>query len=79
VVFTVPDALNSIMLNNQKIMYDLFFRSASETLKEFSADQKFLGGRIGFITVLHTWGQNLAYHPHIHCIVTGGGLSDDFL
>ena len=77
VVFTVPDTLNSIMLNNQKIMYDLFFRCVSETLKELSADKKYIGARTGFITILHTWGQNLSYHPHIHCIVTGGGLSDD--
>ena len=77
VVFTIPDSLNSIILNNQKIMYDHFFRSVAETLKLLSADKKYIGGRIGFITVLHTWGQNLSYHPHIHCIVTGGGLSDD--
>jgi len=77
VVFTIPDSLNSILLNNQKIMYDLFFRCVSETLKELSADIKFIGARIGFITVLHTWGQNLSYHPHIHCIVTGGGLSNN--
>ncbi len=77
VVFTVPVEVNPLMLNNQKTMYDLFFRCVSETLKELSADTKYLGARIGFITVLHTWGQNLSYHPHIHCIVTGGGLSDD--
>ncbi len=77
VVFTLPSEINSLMLNNQKSLYDLFFLCVSETLKELSADQKLLGARIGFITVLHTWGQNLAYHPHIHCIVTGGGLSDN--
>ena len=77
VVFTIPDSLNSILLNNQKIMYDLFFRSVSETLKKLSADKKHIGARIGFIAVLHTWGQNLSYHPHVHCIVTGGGLSNN--
>jgi hypothetical protein len=77
VVFTIPDSLNPIMLNNQRIMYDLFFRSVSETLKELATDKKHIGARIGFIAVLHTWGQNLSYHPHIHRIVTGGGLSDD--
>jgi len=77
VVFTIPDSLNSIFLNNQKLMYDLFFRSVSETLKELAEDKKYIGALIGFIAVLHTWGQNLMYHPHIHCIVTGGGLSDN--
>jgi len=77
VVFTIPDSLNTILLNNQKRMYDLFFRSVSETLKELSADESHIGALIGFIAVLHTWGQNLSYHPHIHCIVTGGGLSPD--
>ncbi len=77
VVFTLPSEINSLMLNNQKIMYDLFFRCVSETLKELSADKKYIGARIGFITVLHTWGQNILYHPHVHCIVTGGGLSNN--
>ena len=77
VVFTIPDTLHSIALNNQKIVYNILFRSASETLKKFSSDKKYLGAKIGFIQVLHTWGQNLMYHPHVHCIVTGGGLSED--
>jgi hypothetical protein len=62
---------------NQKIMYDLLFRCVSETLTELSNDPKHLGARIGFISILHTWGQNLMHHPHIHCIVTGGGLSPE--
>jgi hypothetical protein len=77
VVFTIPDSLNPLLLNNQKIMYDMFFRSVSETLRKLSGDKKYIAALIGFIAVLHTWGQNLSYHPHIHCIVTGGGLSDD--
>ncbi len=77
VVFTIPDSLNSLMLNNQEQLYNIFFRSISETLKELAADKKHIGALIGFIGVLHTWGQSLPYHPHIHCIVTGGGLSDD--
>jgi hypothetical protein len=77
VVFTIPDSLNSILLNNQKIMYDIFFRSVSETLKELAADKKYIKALIGFITILHSWGQNVSYHPHVHCIVTGGGLSAD--
>jgi hypothetical protein len=60
---------------NQKVMYDLMFRSVSETLTELSDNPKHLGARIGFMGVLHTWGQNLMDHPHIHCVVTGGGLS----
>ena len=77
VVFTLPDSLNSILLNNQKLMYDIFFRCVSETLKELGTDKKWIGALIGFIAVFHTWGQSLIYHPHIHCIVTGGGLSFD--
>lgn len=76
IVFTIPSEINALMLNNQKLLYDIFFNCVSETLKDISNEKKFLGARIGFITVLHTWGQNLSYHPHIHCIVTGGGLSD---
>ncbi len=77
VVFTIPDDLNPIALRNQRIIYNILFRSVSETLKDLSRDNKYKTGRIGFICVLHTWGQNLSDHPHIHCIVTGGGLSDD--
>src|SRR5208283_1974473 len=75
VVFTIPSELNTVALRNPKIMYDLLFRSASETLIELGNDR--LGARIGFIGILHTWGQNLMDHPHIHCVVTGGGLSSD--
>ena len=58
-------------------MYDILFQSSARTLKELSEDPDYLGARIGFISILHTWGQNLMDHPHIHCIVTGGGLSSD--
>jgi hypothetical protein len=77
VVFTVPDSLNPIALQNQKAFYSLLFKAASETLLELSRDPKYLGAEIGFISVLHTWGQNLMDHPHVHCIVPGGGLSFD--
>ncbi len=77
VVFTIPSELNPLVLNNQKIMYNLLFRSVSETLTKLGNDPKHLGARIGFIGILHTWGQNLVDHPHIHCVVTGGGLSCD--
>lgn len=75
VVLTIPSELNSIVFQNQKVMYNLLFKSASETLKELAADKKYLGAKIGFTSILHTWGQNLMHHPHIHCIVPGGGLN----
>lgn len=77
VVFTIPDALNPLTLRNQKELYTILFKSVSETLLELGKDLKYLGADIGFIGVLHTWGQNLMDHPHIHCIVPGGGLSLD--
>ncbi len=77
VVFTIPSELNPLVLSNQKVMYDLLFRSVSETLTKLGNDPKHLGARIGFIGILHTWGQNLMEHPHIHCVVSGGGVSHD--
>jgi Putative transposase/Transposase zinc-binding domain len=77
VVFTIPSELNPLVSMNQTVMYDLLFRSVSETIEELAYDPKHLGARIGVIGILHTWGQNLMDHPHIHCIVTGGGLSPD--
>ncbi len=77
VVFTLPSELNHLALLNQKVLYDLLFRSASETLMQLAQDPKHLGATVGVIGILHTWGQNLMHHPHIHCIVTGGGLSSD--
>ena len=73
VVFTVPHQLNPFALRNKKVFYDLMFRAVKETLLQLAADSKRLGADIGFVTVLHTWGQNLCDHPHIHCIVPGGG------
>jgi hypothetical protein len=75
VVFTVPDDLRSVFYQNQVILYPLMFQAVSETLKELAANKKYLGAQLGFTAVLHTWGQNLSYHPHIHCIVPAGGLS----
>lgn len=77
VVFTIPSELNPLVLMNQKVMYNILFRSVSETLTELAGNPKHLGARIGFIGILHTWGQNLMDHPHIHCVVTGGGLSSN--
>ena len=77
VVFTIPAKLNPLALRNKSVFYNILFRSVSETLFDLARDPKHLGGEIGFICILHTWGQNLMDHPHIHCIVTGGGLSPD--
>jgi hypothetical protein len=73
VVFTLPDELNPLALRNREVVYNILFRAASETLVELA--KRRLGVKIGFIAVLHTWGQNLMDHPHLHCIVSGGGLS----
>lgn len=75
VVFTVPSELNPVFLKNQKLMYTLLFKTVSETVFELCDDKKYLGAKPGITAALHTWGQNLSYHPHIHLIVTGGGLS----
>lgn len=77
VVFTVPSELNPLFIMNPRVMCNLLFRSASETLLELADNPKHLGARIGFMVILHTWGQNLMEHPHVHCVVTGGGLSPD--
>lgn len=77
IVFTLPDTLNSLCLLSPSFMYDLLFECASKTLIELSSDQKYLGARIGFTAVLHTWGSNLCLHPHLHCIVTSGGMDSN--
>jgi hypothetical protein len=77
VVFTLPDGIASIARQNKKVVYNILFRAASETLRCIAADPKHLGAKIGFLAVLHTWGQNLLFHPHLHCVVPGGGLSPD--
>jgi hypothetical protein len=75
VVFTVPQQLRAIALRNQRLIYGILFEAASQTLLQLSRDPKHLGADVGFTAVLHTWSQTLAYHPHLHCIVTGGGLT----
>lgn len=74
VVFTVPDELGPLIYSNQKLLYDALYHAASETLDELSMDSKHLGAKIGYICILHTWGSEMNYHPHIHTIVLGGGL-----
>lgn len=77
VVFTIPHELSWLALQNKKVVYDLLFRASAATLLEIAADPKHLGAEIGFLSVLHTWGQNLQHHPHVHCVVPAGGLSRD--
>jgi len=77
VVFTVPEEIAAIAYQNKEVVYDILFRATSETLRTIAADPKHLGAEIGFFAVLHSWGQNLMFHPHLHCVVPGGGLSPD--
>jgi len=77
VVFTLPHDLSWLALQNKKVVYDLLFRASAATLLEVAADPKHLGAAIGFLSVLHTWGQNLLHHPHVHCVIPVGGLSLD--
>jgi Putative transposase/Transposase zinc-binding domain len=77
IVFTVPDEIATIAYQNKEVVYDILFHTSAETLKTIAADAKHLGAEIGFFAVLHTWGQNLLHHPHLHCVVPGGGLSPD--
>jgi hypothetical protein len=77
VVFTVPEAVAQIAFHNPEIVYAILFRAASQTLLTVAADPQHLGATLGFFAVLHTWGQNLLHHPHLHCVIPGGGLSPD--
>jgi hypothetical protein len=77
VVFTIPEQLNGLALQNQKIVFKLLFQASARTLLTIARDPKHLGAEPGFFSVLHTWGQNLQFHPHIHCVTTGGGLTPD--
>ena len=77
VVFTLPQLLAPLALQNQRLVYGILFRAAAETLLQIAADPRHLGARLGFLAVLHTWGQNLHSHPHLHCVVPGGGIAPD--
>ena len=77
VVFTVPHELNVLALENPRLFYDLLFTATAQTLLKIASDAKHLGAEIGVIAILHTWGQNLLLHPHIHCVIPAGGLSPD--
>jgi hypothetical protein len=75
VVFTMPEEIRPLALQNKRVVYGILFRAAAEALQELAANPKHLGAEIGLLAVLHTWGQNLMHHPHVHCVVTGGGLA----
>ena len=77
VVFTLPAEFGPLALQNKCVIYGLLFQAASETLRQIAAQPKHLGAEIGFLAVLHTWGQNMMHHPHLHCVVPAGGLSPD--
>lgn len=75
VVFTVPQEIAAIAYQNKALVYDILFRATAETLRTIAGDPKHMGAEIGFIAILHTWGQNLGHHPHLHCVVPGGGIA----
>lgn len=77
VVFTLPEQVGAIALGNKKVLYEILFRAVAQTLLQIARDPRHLGARIGFLAILHTWTQTLLYHPHVHCVVPGGGLSLD--
>lgn len=77
VVFTVPEEIAALAYQNKEVVDGILFQTTAETLKTIAADSQHLGAEIGFFAVLHTWGQNLQVHPHLHCVVPGGGLSPD--
>jgi len=77
VVFTLPHEIGPLALQNRRRIYGMLFQAAAESLLTIAADPRHLGAQIGFLAVLHTWGQNLHLHPHVHCVVPGGGLSPD--
>jgi hypothetical protein len=78
-VFTLPADFAQVALQNQEVVYNILFRASSETLKEVAADLRYLGAHIGFVAVLHTWGQTLLHHPHVHFVIPGGGIAVDGL
>ena len=77
VVFTLPAPISDIAYQNLSVIYSILFKAAAETLITIAADPKHLGARIGLTAVLHTWGSALTHYPHVHCVVTGGGISAD--
>lgn len=76
-VFTVPEELNPVIMSNQQLLYDALYHAASATVSELSVDKKYLGATVGYICILHTWGSEMNFHPHIHTILLGGGLTSE--
>ena len=76
-VFTVPDILNPVIYSNQKLLYDALYHAASSTISELAADREHLGAKVGYICILLTWGSEMNFHPHIHTILLGGGLTSN--
>nr|WP_321262382.1 IS91 family transposase [uncultured Sphaerochaeta sp.] len=76
-VFTIPAQLNALVMQNPRKLYELLFRASSETVKELTTDPKYLGATVGFMSILHSWGSNMSFHPHIHMVVTAGGIAPD--
>src|SRR4030081_839898 len=77
VVFTLPERIAQIAFYNKEVVYEILFRTTAQTLLRIAGDPKRLGVEIGFFVILHSWGQNLHFHPHLHCVVPGGGLAPD--
>lgn len=77
VVFTLPRELHKLCIHNREALFNMLFKASAETLKQLTKDKKHLGAETGFISILHTWGQNLMFHPHVHIIIPGGGLTTD--
>jgi hypothetical protein len=78
VVFTLPHQLNPLCQRNPRLLYDLLFRASAQTMLEVAANPKHLGAKIGFLSILHTWGKNLRLHPHLHCVVPAGGFEPGY-
>ena len=76
-IIAVPQEIAALALQNKKLLYAILFRASAEALREIGVDPKHLGAELGFLSVLHTWGQTLEHHPHIHCVIAGGGLAPD--
>jgi hypothetical protein len=77
VTFTLPDELRDVARSNQKLVYDVLFRTSAQAMQTLGADPRFVGGQMGMVGVLHIWGRNLSYHPHVHYLVPGGGIDED--
>ena len=76
-VFTIPAQLNALVLQNPRKLYELLFRASGETVRELTSDPKYLGATVGYMSILHSWGSNMSFHPHIHMVVTAGGIAPD--